>query len=85
MGCQDTMVEVKNMTNDLLDLLLGLEKDLHRQDIRRSKEKLNEILHDDFEEIGALGKIYDKDQIIELDGIPIQILQFPLKPTKNMS
>jgi len=53
------------MINDLLDLLVDLERGLHRKSIRRSKEKLNECLHDDFEEIGSSGKIYNKDQIIE--------------------
>lgn len=53
------------MTNDLLDLLVDLERGLHRKSIRRSKEKLNDLLDDDFEEIGASGKVYNKDQIIE--------------------
>ena len=53
------------MTNDLLDLLVDMERGLHRKSIRRSKEKLNELLHDNFEEIGSSGKIYNKDQIIE--------------------
>jgi len=53
------------MTKDLLNLLVDLERNLHRKSIRRSKEKLNELLHDDFEEIGASGRTYNKDQIIE--------------------
>ena len=53
------------MANDLLDLLVDLERGLHRKSIRRSKQKLNELLHDDFEEIGASGRTYKKDQIIE--------------------
>jgi hypothetical protein len=53
------------MTQDLFDFLIDLEKSLHRGSIRRSREKLNELLRDDFIEIGASGKIYNKDQIIE--------------------
>ena len=53
------------MTKDLLNLLVDLERVLHRKSTRRSKEKLNELLHDDFEEIGASGRTYNKDQIIE--------------------
>ncbi len=63
------------MTKDLLDLLVDLERSLHRKSIRRSKEKLNELLHDDFEEVGASGRAYNKDQIIEelLNEMPFTI------------
>jgi hypothetical protein len=54
-----------NMTKALLHLLVNLERDLHKKSTRRSKEKLDELLHDDFEEIGASGRTYNKVQIIE--------------------
>lgn len=50
---------------NLLDLLIELERSLHKGSVRKSKEKLNELLHDDFEEIGASGRVYDKKQTIE--------------------
>ena len=53
------------MTKALLDLLVDLERELHKKSTRRSKEKLDGLLHDDFKEIGALGRVYDKAQIIE--------------------
>jgi hypothetical protein len=53
------------MTKDCLDLLVNLERNLHRKSIRRSKDMINELLHDDFEEIGASGNIFNKDQMIE--------------------
>ena len=53
------------MTNKLLNLLIDLEKSLHRSSTRKSVEKLDELLHDDFEEIGASGKTYNKNQIME--------------------
>jgi hypothetical protein len=65
MPTQACEVNKKNMTKDLLDLLVELERSLHRKSIRRSKEKLDELLHDDFEEIGASGRTSNKDQIIE--------------------
>lgn len=71
------------MAKDLFKLLVDLEKNLHRKSTRRSKEKLNQYLHDDFEEIGSSGKTYNKDQIIEelLNEMPITInaLDFKLK------
>jgi hypothetical protein len=55
----------QKMTKDCLDLLVNLERNLHRKSIRRSKDMINELLHDDFEEIGASGNIFNKDQMIE--------------------
>ena len=53
------------MTKDLFDFLVDLERSLHRGSIRRSREKLDGLLHDDFIEIGASGRVYNKEQIIE--------------------
>jgi hypothetical protein len=43
------------MENDLFDYLVDLERSLHKESTRKSKEKLDELLHDDFEEISASG------------------------------
>jgi hypothetical protein len=52
------------MENDLFDYLVDLERSLHKESTRKSKEKLDELLHDDFEEISASGKVYDKKQTV---------------------
>ena len=39
---------------------------LQRQEVRRSKETLDELLHDQFAEIGSSGKLYTKKEMIEL-------------------
>jgi hypothetical protein len=53
------------MNKELLNTLMALEKSLHSASVRRSKEKLNDLLHDEFEEIGASGSSYNKIQMIE--------------------
>lgn len=54
------------MTHNLLELLVSMEKSLHKSILRSSKEKIHELLSDNFQEIGASGKTYNKNQIIEL-------------------
>lgn len=53
------------MTKKLLNTLMELEKSLHTTSVRRSKEKLNELLHNEFEEFWASGRTYNKCQMIE--------------------
>jgi hypothetical protein len=66
-------VEAINMEE--FDLLVELETSLHTAEVRSSPEKLNSLLSDDFVEIGASGRTYDKQQIINslLDEIPGEI------------
>jgi len=47
------------------DLFLDLETQLHRKEIRNSKEKVSDLLSDDFREFGSSGSIYDKAHTLE--------------------
>lgn len=60
---------------EAFDLLVELETSLHTPDVRSSPAELNSLLSDDFIEIGASGKTYDKQQIINslLVESPVQI------------
>jgi hypothetical protein len=50
----------------LKDLLLLQEELLLNEAVRDSREKLNELLADDFMEFGSTGRIFDKEHILEL-------------------
>lgn len=56
------------MTNDdeLYTVLVELEKSLHKTNVRKSRDDLDRILHDQFMEIGASGRLFDKGSIIEI-------------------
>lgn len=47
------------------DLFLDLETRLHRKEIRNSKDKVAELLADDFIEFGSSGLKYDKTFTLE--------------------
>ena len=53
------------MIENLKDHLQQLEESHTGLDVRRSKEKLDAILADDFFEIGSSGYIYDKKECLE--------------------
>lgn len=44
--------------------LQDLEKSLHRREIRGSRSSVDELLADDFTEIGRSGRLYDKEQLL---------------------
>ena len=46
------------------DLIKNLETELLQPEVRKSKERLNELLADDFYEIGESGKQYNKQDIL---------------------
>ena len=50
--------------NNLSDLIKNLETELLQPEVRKSKERLNELLADDFYEIGESGKQYNKQDIL---------------------
>lgn len=54
------------MTHNLLELLVNMEKSLHKSRTISSEDTINELLSGNFQEIGASGKTYNKNQIIEL-------------------
>ena len=48
----------------LLSTLRDLERNLHRSDVRSDPERLGALLHCDFYEVGASGKIYSRDEVL---------------------
>lgn len=46
------------------ETLQGLEKRLHRRETRRSQTAVDELLADDFTEIGRSGRVYSKAQLL---------------------
>jgi hypothetical protein len=44
--------------------LQDLEKCLHRREVRGSRSAVDELLTDDFTEIGRSGRVYDKEQLL---------------------
>lgn len=58
------------------DLFLDLETQLHRKEVRNSKEKVSALLADDFIEFGSSGLKYDKALTLDLlseEGIALEI------------
>jgi len=47
------------------NLLRNLEEQLLRPEIRKSRERLNELLADGFAEFGSSGRVFDKAEILE--------------------
>ena len=45
-------------------LLRSLEEDLLRPEVRKSRERINELLADEFVEFGSSGRVFDKAGII---------------------
>lgn len=48
-----------------LDEIQALEETLHRSETRGSKEALESLLAEEFEEFGASGKVYDRTGIVD--------------------
>lgn len=51
--------------DDLAGTIRELEERLLTQDVRSSRRALDDLLADDFVEIGASGTVYNKDSIID--------------------
>ena len=49
---------------ETLTTLVKLELELHRYETRRNRDRLHELLHDDFEEIGRSGRRYSRADIL---------------------
>ncbi len=52
------------MTDKLLNKLRALEEQLHRNETRCNPQRLNELFHPEFEEIGRSGRHYDRTAIM---------------------
>lgn len=50
----------------MFESVVRLEIELHDPSVRRNIARLEELLHDDFIEIGRSGAIYDKQQVMSL-------------------
>jgi hypothetical protein len=50
----------------MFESVVRLEIELHDPAVRRNIARLDELLHDDFIEIGRSGAIYDKQQVLSL-------------------
>jgi hypothetical protein len=68
------------MGNDLAEMIEQLEKELLQPEVRRSPDKLDRLLADDFLEFGASGKSYTKQDVLRLlpqsDGTEYQATGF---------
>lgn len=60
----------KDMNSTIRDLIKNLEMELLQPDVRTSRHRLSELIADNFIEIGASGKYYRKNDIIE--NLPMQ-------------
>ncbi len=52
--------------SELFESILGFERQLLCPAVRQDAEKLGFLLHESFSEVGASGRTYDRDQVIEL-------------------
>lgn len=50
--------------DDLLELLRGLEVELHQLETRRNPDRLEALLHPDFEEFGRSGRRYSRSDVL---------------------
>lgn len=52
-------------SEDLLEQLRTLEVELHQPEVRSSVQRLDELLHESFTEIGRSGEHYDRNDILD--------------------
>jgi hypothetical protein len=48
-----------------LATVIALERRLLEPELRRDREALGALLHEDFREFGASGRVYDRDSVVE--------------------
>jgi len=72
---------------EIFKKLVSLENQLHSCEVRNSKTKLNILLSDQFNEIGASGKMFTKNEVIEyiLKSKQIKIMTYDYKLFKLSS
>ena len=51
--------------NSLLPLLQSLEVELHHPGVRCGRERLAQLLHPDFHEVGRSGRAYDRETVMK--------------------
>ncbi|MCW8870379.1 MAG: nuclear transport factor 2 family protein [Proteobacteria bacterium] len=52
------------MSEEIYHHLCSLEKQIHSPKVRTDLDKLKELLHDEFKEIGRSGKVYNKSDVL---------------------
>lgn len=63
--------------HDLLSTLSALEAELHHSGTRCSAERLSELLHPAFHEVGRSGRAYDRDTCIRFlvsEAVPLSVV-----------
>ena len=50
---------------DITELIKALELELLQPEVRKSKERLNELIADNFLEVGASGRNYNKQDVLK--------------------
>lgn len=81
---------MRNETSYLLIHLTRYERLLHFTEIRRQKETVEDLLHDDFFEIGRSGRSYNRLEVIaslaeEISTQPIFAVDFSLSHVDDNS
>ena len=56
--------DIKN-TNSVFNIIFDLENALLTDEVRKSTDKLNQLISDNFVEFGSSGKIYKKSDILK--------------------
>jgi hypothetical protein len=56
---------VNNSDADLLDQLMHLEVQMHKDDTRRNRDRLEKLLHPDFLEFGQSGARYTREDVLK--------------------
>lgn len=57
-------------TSQDVDVVMGLERKLQTASCRRDPERMRALLADDFEEVGASGRVWDRASTLELPPRP---------------
>lgn len=55
---------MKKVMNNIKKIILELEEKLLHSDVRKNPEVLNELLSEEFEEIGSIGKISSREEVV---------------------
>lgn len=64
-GVARTEVQIMMNLTSLLTSLQSLEVELHHPGVRCNRERLEQLLHPDFHEVGRSGRAYDRDTVVK--------------------
>ncbi|MDQ3076247.1 MAG: DUF4440 domain-containing protein [bacterium] len=60
-----TLVDDFIMKKELLEIFYNLETSLHKKEVRNSRERVSELIADDFMEFGKSGGVFQKQDTLE--------------------